>query len=158
MKTVADQKGITLVETIVAAGIASMLIGVLGSAIFLFTRTTEQGNNELRALHDVQNTGHWLTRDGKMAEATDLVDGAGPVGNMTMNWTDGGLAYTVTYSLSGTDLQRDYNGAAITVARYVSSVGFSISQGIITANLTSSPGGRWGTTEEVTYEIYPRAL
>jgi VCBS repeat-containing protein len=153
-----DQRGITLVETIVAAGIAAMLVGALGSAIFLFTRTAEQGNDELGALRDVQNAGYWLTRDGKMAETTDLIDGAPPVGSMTLTWTDGGQAHTVTYTLTGTELQRNYDGDAIAVARYVTSVEFSLSQGVITADLTSSPDGRWDTSEQVAYEIWPRAL
>ena len=158
MNTGTDQRGITLVETIVAAVIAAMLVSVLGSAIFLFTRAAEEGNNELRDIHDMQNAGYWLTRDGKMAQYTDLSDGAPPVQSMTLSWTDDGQAHTVTYSLSSTDLRRNHNGTTITVARYVSSVGFSISQGIITGTMTSSPGGRWGISEEATYKIWPRAI
>ena len=158
-----DQRGVTLVETLLAAGIAAMIVGVLGSAIFLFMRVTEEGNDHFRALHDVQNAGFWITRDGESAQTT-AVDGVS--GNMTLvlGWTDGGQSHTVTYYRSGTggtDLQRDhYDGIATTekiVARYISSVDFSISaQGLITGNMTYSPQGRWGVSETVTYKIWPR--
>ena len=157
MKIGTDQRGITLVETLLAAGIAAMIVGVLGSAIFLFMRVTEEGNDHFRALHDVQNAGFWITRDGGGAQSISLNEGEDPVESMTLGWTDGGQAHTVTYSLSGTDLQRNYDGTVTTVARYISGVGFSISsEGVITGNITSSPEGRWETSEEVTYKIWPR--
>lgn len=158
MKIGTDQRGFTLAEFLMAAGIAVMLVGVLGSAIFQFVRVTEQGNDQFRALHDVQNAGYWITLDGRRAETTDLVEGAQPVESATLGWTDRGQAHTSTYSLSGTDLQRNYDGTITTVARYVSSVGFSISaEGYITVNVTSSPGGRWGVSEETVYKVYPRS-
>jgi type II secretory pathway pseudopilin PulG len=156
MRRDADERGMTLIETIVAAGIAALIVGVLGSTVFLLTRTTEQGNDELNALQDVQNAGYWLTRDGKMADSTDLIGDAAPVSSVTLSWDDGGQNHTVTYSLSGTELKRDYDGNMMTVARHVSSVGFSISGGVITATVTSSPDGRWQTSEETTYKITPR--
>jgi len=155
MRVSADQKGITLVETLLAAGIATMIVGVLGSAIFLFFRVTEQGNEQYRALHDVQNAGFWITRDGEKAQSTDLTPGADPVGSMTLSWSDLGQAHTVTYSLSGSNLQRNHDGEVSAVARHVSSVGFSLSaQRVVTADVTSSPDGRWGVSEETTFKAY----
>lgn len=156
MKMGTDQRGMTLVEVLMAAGIAAILVGVLGSAIFQFMQVTERGNNQFRALHDVQNAGYWLTRDGKRAATTDLLEGAQPVESITLNWTDGGQPHTVAYSLLGTDLQRDHNGTITTVARHISSLGFSISQGVITAALNSSPGDRWGASKQTTYKTYLR--
>ena len=157
MKMSTDQRGVTLVETLLAAGIAAMIVGMLGSAIFLFWRASEQGNDKFRALHDVQNAGFWITRDGGGAQSTSLNEGEDPVESMTLSWTEGEQAHTVTYSLSGADLQRNYDGTVTTVARYISSVGFSISsEGVITGNITSSPEGRWETSEEATYKIWPR--
>jgi len=154
MKMSTDERGVTLVETLLAAGIAAMIVGVLGSAIFLFWRTTEQGNEQYSALHDVQNTGFWLTRDGQRAQSTSLNEGEDPVESMTLSWTDGGQSHTVTYSLSGTSLQRNHDGTVTTVARHISSVGFSISsQGVITADITSSPQGRWEISEQTTYKV-----
>ncbi len=151
-----DQRGMTLVETIMAAAITVMLAGVLGSAIFQFMQGTEEGNDQFRALHDVQNAGYWITLDGKRAETSNLVEGAQPVDGMTLSWTDGGQAHTVVYALSGNDLQRNHNGTITLVARHVSSVGFSTSQGIITATVASSPDGRWEVSEEATYKVYSR--
>ena len=153
MKIGTDQRGMTLVELLIAAAIAAMLVPILGSAIFQFMQVTEQGNDQFRALHDVQNAGYWITLDGKRAATTDLIEGADLVDSITLSWTDGGQAHTTTYSLSSTDLQRDHNGTTITVARYILNVGFSISQGVITANLTSSPEGRWEVSEETTYKV-----
>lgn len=153
-----DKRGITLVETVVAFGIATMLVAVLGSAIFQFMRFTEQGNDQFRALHDVQNAGYWVTLDGKRAQTTDLIEGADPVASMTLYWTDEGQSHEVKYSRSGTDLQRTHNDTTITtVARHIASVEFSISQEeVITASVTSSPDGRWGVSEKATYNIWPR--
>jgi len=153
MKTTVDQRGITLVETLLATAIAAVIVGLLGSTIFLFMRSTEQGNKHLMAYQDLQNAGHWITRDGMAAQTTSLVNGAAPVTSMTLSWTDGGQSNTVTYSLSGDDLRRDYNGTAMTVARNVSSVGFSISQRVITSNITSAPAGRWEVSKEATYRV-----
>ena len=152
-----DERGVTLVEILLAAGIATMIIGVLGSSIFLFWRTTEQGNERYRALHDVQNAGFWITRDGQRAQSTSLIEGADPVESMTLSWTDGGQSHTVTYSLSGNSLQRNHDGTITTVARLISSVGFSISaQRVITCAITSSPQGRWEVSEQTTYKVYLR--
>ena len=95
-----DQIGLTLVEVLVAAGISILIASTLGTALHQFIITSERGNDALRALHDVQNAGYWINRDGKGAEATNLVDGAPPAGSMTLNWTSGGQAHTSTFSLS----------------------------------------------------------
>ena len=153
MKTTVAQRGITLVETLLATAIAAMIVGLLGSTIFLFMRSTEQGNKQLIAFQDLQNAGHWITRDGMAAQTTGLADGAAPVVSMTLSWTDGEQSNTVTYSLSGDDLRRNYNGTVMTVARNVSSVGFSISQRVITSNMTSAPAGRWGASKDATYKV-----
>ncbi len=162
MNTGTDQRGVTLIETLMAAGIAAMIVAVLGSAIFLLYRTTERGNDQFRALHDMQNAGYWLTRDGERAETSEV---GGASGNMTLTlgWTDDGVDHTVTYYRSGTgstDLQRDDNDGTGTtekiVARYVSSIDFSVSNELITATVAYSPGGRWEVSEEAVYKIWPR--
>ena len=156
------QSGYTLVETVIAAGVAAMIVGVLGSAIFLFMRVTEEGNDEFRALHDVQNAGYWLTRDGERAETAEVGGASGDM-TLTLTWTEDATTHTAIYHRLETDtmiLQRDHNDGEgtteKTVARYVSSVDFSISGGLITATVTYSPGGRWDVSETATYRVWPR--
>ena len=162
MKAVIDQKGYTIVETLLAAGIGAMIVAVLGSAIFLFMRVTEEGTDEFRAQHDIQNTGHWLTRDVERAETTQVGGAAGDM-TLTLTWTEDSQTHTVTYHRSdtdNTDLQRDLNDGSSTteklVARYVSSVDFSISNGLVTATIAYLPGGRWEVSKTATYKVWPR--
>ncbi|MDY6892946.1 MAG: type II secretion system protein [Chloroflexota bacterium] len=157
MKLKTDQRGVTLLEVLMAAGIAAMLASVCAASIFLFLGVTEQSNEQFRALHDIQNAGYWLSLDGRRAQATDLIDGAAPVGDLILNWTEDDQMNTVTYSLSDTRLQRDHNGNVTIVARHITNIGFSISQGLITSNITSSPDGRWAKREEATYQVCLRS-
>jgi type II secretory pathway pseudopilin PulG len=135
-----DQRGLTLVETLLATAIATMIVGLLGSTLFMFMRSTEQGNKQLIAYQDLQNAGYWISQDGMAAQTTNLV-------------TDGGQSNTVTYSLSGDDLKRNHNGTVMSVARNISNVNFSISQRVITGNITSSPASRWGVSKEAIYKV-----
>ena len=115
-----------------------------------------RGNDQLKAVQDVQNAAYWLTLDGERGEATNLVDGALPAASMAVSWTSAGQPHTSTYSLSGTELKRNDNGTVTTVARHVSAVEFSIAGRLITVTMTSTPEGRWGVSELATYKIWLR--
>jgi len=158
MMNLSGQKGITLVEVLVATAITGLIAGALGTAIHQFITTSERGNQELRALNDVRNAGHWLNLDGQRTEATNLADGAPPAATMTLSWTRAGQVHTSTYSLSGTELKRDLNGAVTTIARHVSTVGFSVAGRLATVTISSTPEGRWGVSEQATYQIWLRPM
>ena len=158
MKIVREQKGFTLVEILIALGITALVAGTLGTAIFQIFDRSARGNDTLKALNDIHNAGRWLYLDGERAETTDLVDATPPVppvNAMSLSWTSDGQLHTATYSLSGTELVRNHNGTVTTVARYVSSVDFSISNRLIKIDLTSTPGST-GVSKQVTYHSWLR--
>lgn len=154
MRKKMSQKGTTVVELLVGIAIVGLIAGGLSSGIHAFIISSDRGNDRLTALHDIQNAAYWISSDSQMAKTTDLVDGAPPVDHMTLSWTDkfggGEVSHTSTYSLSGTELQRDHDGSVRTVARHISTVEFSINSGLITVTLGSSLGR---ITEERTYDI-----
>lgn len=158
MKRTMNQRGMTLVELLAAIGIAGLIASGIAAAIHSFIIGTSQGQDQLIASHEIQNVSHWITVDAQMAETTDLVDGAPPVDHMTLSWVDrsggGQVSHTSSYSLSGAELRRDYDGVVMTVARHISLVEFSITGSLITVTIRSSPGS--GTSEEGTYHIYLR--
>ena len=156
MRLHSEKKGFTLIEVLVAVSVASLIIGVLGSVTFQFTRTTERGSGQFVALHDVQNVGHWINMDGKRAQSTNLIDGGLPVQSMILIWDEDGANHTCSYSLSGSDLKRTCDGNTTTIARHITQVGFSVSQRLLTANITSQPEGRWDIQEQAVYKVWMR--
>jgi prepilin-type N-terminal cleavage/methylation domain-containing protein len=153
------EKGMTLIELLVATAIMAMIIGVIGLAIYQFLSVTERSNSDLSALHGVENAARWISRDGQMAEATDLVPGAPHVDSVRLNWTDGyGALHSSAYSLSGTELERNYDGTVITVARHISAIEFSINGDLLTVHIESSVPGRWHETQEMTYKVCLRSM
>ena len=146
-----NQKGITLVELIIATAITSLIVSGLGTAIYMMITVTERGNNEMSALHDIRNAAYYVNTDAQMASITDLEEGAEPVDNLSLEWTDGyGNSHSSSYWLSGTELQREYDSATSTVARYVSSVEFSISGSVLTFRVVSALSGRGQVSRETT--------
>ena len=155
MNSTRGQDGFTLVEVLIALGIAALITSALGTAIFQILDRSARGGETVRALNDIQNAGQWLYLDGERAETTDLEESASPVDNMRLDWVTDGVSHTATYTIDGTELVRDHNGVLTTVARYVSNADFSISNRLITVNLTSTPGST-GTSKDITYNIWLR--
>lgn len=152
-----NQKGITMVELIIAIAITSLIVSGLGTAIYMIINVTGRGNDEASALHDIQNAAYYISSDAQMASITDLIDGAEPVDNLSLEWTDGfGNSHSSSYWLSGTTLQRDYDSTTTTVARYVSSLEFSISGSVLTFYVESTPSGRQQVSRETTSIVYLR--
>ncbi|MEW6034288.1 MAG: prepilin-type N-terminal cleavage/methylation domain-containing protein [Chloroflexota bacterium] len=153
-----SRRGMTLVEVLVACAITAVLIGGLGVAIYSIITVTERGNAESGALQDVQKAAYWISNDAQMTWTTGLLDGGPAVDNVTLNWSDGdGDSHSSSYWLSGTKLQRNYDGNVTTAAWYVTSVEFTISGDVLAFRVESTLPGRWQMSRQTTGNVYLRA-
>ena len=154
------ERGFTLIEILVAMAIGGLLVPVVVSGIFAVTRGTQQINTDLVILQDIDGASTWINRDLSQALTTDLTFSDPPVDHMRVDWidltgwaTEGAEAHYAEYTLSGSNLLRDYNGTSQIVARRISSIAFSHVDDFITVVIGSTLRD---TTETLTYFVTPR--
>ncbi len=159
-----NQKGFTLLEVLVTLVVGTViLLGVVGS-IFMVMRGVPEIRKETVALADIERAAHWLTRDVAMGLSTNLVDAALPVAQMTVSWTDytkaadqeGSVSHSVSYTYSGSELQRNYDGVVTIVGSHLTNVGFSLNDRSVTVTLTSSIDEESRVTVTRAYKILMR--
>jgi prepilin-type N-terminal cleavage/methylation domain-containing protein len=157
-----SQKGATLLELVVGMAIFGMI--AIGTVTLLNNEVT--GTAAARASvttsDQIRGAARWLCQDGSMAESTNLVDGAQPVDNLALSWVERyeciNLPHTCSYTLSGDELRRDYDGTVTTVAQYISGIKFSQTGDVLIVSISCTPP--WiGQNQiiEKTYRIYLRA-
>ncbi|MDP2718988.1 MAG: hypothetical protein Q8P44_04040 [Dehalococcoidia bacterium] len=161
MKNNRFQKGTAMLELILAMAITAAMLPGVTALIFHEWRGTSIAKNQVRTSHEISNAARWITQDGKMAETSDLIDGAPPAEQVTLSWTDRyafvNIPHSSTYYLSGKDLLRTYDLKTTTVARDISQIGFSQTGNLVTITISCSPG-YWVPYGEVTktYIVYLR--
>ncbi len=158
------EKGFTLIEILIVMAISAMLLSGLVTAIFQVLNVTKSTTTEITAYENIKNAAYRITQDVKKANTTNLVDGGAAVSSLTLNWTiwydtngnliPNGEAHSSQLTLSGTNLQRNYDGSISTIGRYISSVQFSRQGNMIAVSITASPDGRTDTAERSTYYVY----
>jgi prepilin-type N-terminal cleavage/methylation domain-containing protein len=146
IKNLSRERGLTLVELVIAAAVIGLISGFLGTIIYQMLNITEDGNERLLAIHELQNAAHWVSIDGQ--GATSATGGSSLVLTLADN-------STITYSQSGTGLFRN-SGGVMKLAGNIVSAGFSVSNRTIIMSLTSAPAGRNGVSENGTYRVYLR--
>ena len=142
-----SQKGLTFVDLLLGLAIGGVLLAVVVPATHQMMRSTPRITGMSTALSDIDRATHWLSRDARQAQTTNLVSGDTVVTQMTLTGDDltawatasGDVNHAITYTHSGTELQRDVDGQISSVGRYLTSVEFSISGRVLTVALTSSP-------------------
>lgn len=150
------EKGMTLVEVVVATAIAAAISAALGMVIYSLMTSTERGNSINTTVHDVQNAVYWISRDGKMAGDTDLTDGGPAESDVLLSWIDGGgNGHSSHYYLDGTELKRDYDGNIISVAKFITSIEFTLSGSTLNYTIESTTG-RFNTSETFSGTVYFR--
>lgn len=151
------QLGFTLFETLVAVSILAAVMTMASGGMYQALSVRRGWQDRMTAVKDLRHAGSWFAGDALNAESTDLVDGAPPAGSVTLGWTDGaGTPHTASYHAVGGDLVREYDGAAMVVAREMQSVSFSLSARVLTFQLavTAAPG----QAESTTLTTYLRVL
>jgi prepilin-type N-terminal cleavage/methylation domain-containing protein len=68
MKIMLNEKGVTLIELLVAIAILGAIVSVISMTISTVIKTSPLSNNWAIALRQVQNAGYWISRDVQMSK------------------------------------------------------------------------------------------
>ena len=138
------QKGFTLPELLITVAITGLIVTFLGTATYQIITVTEYGSDKTIAMHELQNTAHWVSRDGQMASA------ARGGNELVLTLPDGS---SITYAVVDAELLRTADDSQMILAKNISDLSFSIEDRVITMTVTSSPEGRPNISEQRTYKV-----
>ena len=104
----------------------------------------------------------FISDDARNARYTSLTSGAAAVSTLTLEWTDyysGALtSHKASYALSGTNLQRTYDGVTTTIGKGISAIQFSVSGSTLTVAITdASTEGSVQFSQSKTFRLRLRA-
>ena len=168
-RSLAGSAGFTLIEVVVAVGIISLAVGMIGGGLFNVHSIQGFWRDNVVATYEVRRATSRFAEDALQAENVIDPEQTGevrlacnpgsPPSSVNLTWTDtGGVSHTTIYSVSAEELVRVHDGITLTVARQVaaSSVSFSLCGSLLTFNLGIKSGK--GATESMRTQTYLRRL
>jgi len=169
-----DQRGLTLLELLIAIVLAGAITSGITMTIFQVFDTSSRTSNHMIAIRQVQHAGKQVSED--LLQAQDVVPDESPGFPLTLTWTDWGETggeHEVIYTLEDNKLWRsesvnDGEPTVTRVAEYIdpdqTCCGCGCGEdcgcdcggdcGCLTFKVTANVGGQSETRE---YEVTPRA-
>lgn len=164
-----NQKGLTLVELVIAMTVGAMIAGAVVASMFQLFTVSDRNSNYNAAFTQVQNAGYWVSQDAVQAQEVTLTPDF-----ITLDWVDWeGDAHQVVYTLEGAsdglkELKRSYYikdspesefvlQQTIIVAQYIDPANTSCTWdgNVLTLVITAQVGDQTVTR---TYKVEPRPL
>ena len=146
--TLAGAAGFTLIEVVIAVSLLSMATGMIGAALFQVHSIQRYWRDGAVATRELRHAGSRLAGDALNAESvltspppsgTPLPCApASPSPDVTLTWDDSDSTHVATYTVSGQELTRTYDGATIRLADRViaQSTGFSLCNNVLTFDMS----------------------
>jgi prepilin-type N-terminal cleavage/methylation domain-containing protein len=163
MKTLKDgQRGFTLIEMVIALGIAALITGVITYAIMQTLTVDHRASNHMVAVRQVQQAGDQVSKDALQAQGVNVTPSDGL---LALTWQEWGTSQnnTVTYSIAENgELRRTQsvnggNSTVTTVAEYIDDdpnlTRCDLNGTVLTFRVTATVGTESATR---TYKIEPR--
>ncbi len=155
------EKGFTLIELLVAMAVGGLVMTAAVGIIYQIVSGTPHTNSQVQALVDINQAALAIKNDLMMAMTTDL--SSTPKSSANLTWIDyssfesaNNTSHSSVYTLSGTQLQRTYDGTVSIVGRRVSSINFTQNGQFVTVFITSSGGGASPQTATVSFSAHIR--
>ncbi len=162
-----NQKGIALIELIIAVALSVVITGATTATIFQVIEGSNRTNNHMTAVRQVQNAGYWVSHDAQMAQSVNTTTSDGFP--LTLTWTawdttEHEVVYSENTTGGRTNLQRSYSvdGApmdTIFVAQYVdlATTSANFTGGELTFTVKATVGtGSQARSETRFYKVVPR--
>jgi prepilin-type N-terminal cleavage/methylation domain-containing protein len=172
-KLMLSQKGMTLVELIMAMAVTLIIALAIGWAIFHVFNLNTKNTNDMTAVSQVQSVGYWVTHDTVMAQSDNLTitDQSGNVVTscvkgirLSLTWLDSNYPNvnvlhkaSYTWNSNARTISREMDGQATVIAQHIKQAEFSNCDGKVFLTVTAEIQTRYTTDNETrTYEILPR--
>lgn len=138
-----SEDGVGIAEMLVAMFLASLVAGLIGTAVYQFFIIGTDGRNRFEAMGDLENASLWLGRD--VSESESFTPGSGSEYG-TLTTADPTIQYRYSYDAGNTSLVREHIVSSVVqstlrVARHISDQGdvvFSISGSLLTISITAT--------------------
>jgi len=91
--------GFTIIELLIASSIMALASIAAGMALWQIFGGTEDNNERMTALHQVQNAGYWISRDCQMALSVNTTDTLLFPSFLNLGWTEWDDTGAPTYHL-----------------------------------------------------------
>lgn len=138
-----DQRGFSFLEVLIGIALTSLMMGVLATGVFRLAQGFDQKNAQIAVSRRIDDAIAFVSADVRNARYTNLTSGAAAVSTVTLEGTDyyaeSLASHKAVYSLSGSNLQRAYDGGtASTIGKSISSIQFSVSGNELTVVITAA--------------------
>lgn len=156
------QSGFTLIEVLVVVAISGVIVTGAFAALQQTMRGTFSNNSRTVVLSDINNAALYIRRDIQMAQETTLpVDGT-PRNSVTFDWYDftlfeaDNISHSVAYTLSDTNLLRNYDDTTSIIGRHITNISFSQDGEFISVSVTANVSGWQAKSKTLNFTIYMR--
>ncbi len=155
------KNGFTLLELVVAMAVSALVITFALVSFHQLSSNTLINRSITVASSDLGFAAVQIKQDLRMAQRTDLDDGdPNPRSSINLIWVDYTLTtsetstyHSCSYSLSGTNLLRDYDGTISIVGRNITGIGFTRNGKIITCVLTAADTSIRGRSITISFNV-----
>lgn len=163
-----NERGLALVEVMVSTALVAIILGVLTTIVYRTGQGVDGNNSQITVFRSIEDAASFIGGDVNMAKYTSLSADNATATTATFEWTDfyedQNFGHRSIYSLSGTDLYRDYDGVIKVVAKNFSALTFSrgtVAQGkdrliTVTITVTATEGPKqFGETKTFRFKLRP---
>jgi len=156
------QSGFTLLEVLVVVAISGVIVTGAFATLNQITLGIPSNTNKTVVLTDINNAALYIRRDIQMAQDTNLpVDGT-PQNSVTFDWYDftlfeaDNISHSVAYTLTDTNLLRNYDDTTSIVGRHITNISFSQDGEFISVSVTANVSGWQEKSKTLNFTIYKR--